>query len=47
MFENPVLNNSINHSYGFFATDCPTLHTLGEVVLHDNNIIIAVLGPLK
>ncbi len=41
MFQYPVISNGINHSYGFFAPDCSTLHPLGEVVLHNNDIIIA------
>ena len=48
MFQDLVLNNCISRSYAsFYVTDCSTLHPLGEVVLHDNDIIIGVLGALK
>ncbi len=36
--------SAISHSYGLFAADYSTLHPLGEVVLHDANIFVTVLG---
>ncbi len=47
MFQDPVLNYGLSHSDGFFATECSTLHPFGKMVLHDNDIIIDLLGHFK
>ncbi len=47
MFQDPFLNYGIGHCEGFLTADCSTLHPLGEVVLHDNDIIVAVMGHLE
>ncbi len=47
MLQDPILNYGMSHSDGFFATDCSTLHPLGEVVLHGNDVFIAVMGRFE
>ncbi len=44
MFQDPVLNHSVSYGKDFLTADCSTLHPFGEVVLHDNDIIVAVLS---
>ncbi len=47
MFQDPVLNHSVNYGKGFLTTDCSTLHPFSEVVLHDNDIIVAILSNFE
>ncbi len=47
MFQDPILNHSFGYGKGFLTPDCSTLHPFGEVVLHDNYIIVAVLSHFE
>ncbi len=47
MFQYTVLDYGVIHCEGFLAADCSTLCPLGEVILHDNDIIIAILGRFE
>ena len=47
MFQDPILNDGIRHCYGFFAANSWILQPLSEVVLYDDNVIIAILGPFE
>ncbi len=47
VFQDPILNYSVSYGKGFLTTDCSAIHPLGEVVLHDNDIIVAVLSHFE
>ena len=47
VFQDPILNHSVSYGKGFLTTDCLTLHPFSEVVLHDNDIIVAILSRFE
>ncbi len=47
MFQNPILNDSLSYGKGFLTTDCATLYPFSEVVLHDNDILVAVFSRFE
>ncbi len=47
VFQDPILNHSVSYSKGFLTTDCSSLHPFGEVILHDNEVIVAVLSRVE
>ncbi len=47
VFQDPILNHSVSYGEGFLTTDCSALHLFGEVVLRDNDIIVAVLSRFE
>ncbi len=42
MFQDPFLYHGVIYGKGFLTTDCSTLHPFNEVILHHNNIIVAI-----
>ncbi len=47
MFQESLLDHGISHGKGFLTTDCSTLHPFSEVVLHDNDTIVAILSRFQ
>ncbi len=47
VFQDPILSHSVSYGKGFLTTDCSTLRPFNEVVLHDKDIIVAVLSRFE
>ncbi len=47
VLQDAVLNHSFSYGKGFLTADCSNLHPFSEVVLHDNDIIIAILSRFE